>query len=169
MGSGKTTIAKMLAQSLNLTMLDLDELISVAEFSKLPQIFAKKGEIYFRREEHRILSETLMKQSDLVLATGGGTPCYFNNMELINNNSISFFLQLSPGQIAHRINEEKNQRPLISHVRDEELPEFIAKHLFERNKYYRLAQYTIHVGEKSVENITCEIVDIILQNHQNQT
>ncbi len=93
MGSGKSTIAKIVASRLNLTALDLDEYIIEKEGCSIPDIFQKKGEIYFRKIENQYLKELLESDQSYVLALGGGTPCYANNMELILQESKSFYLR----------------------------------------------------------------------------
>ena len=95
MGSGKSHISKVLSQKLNLKLFDLDRQISFKNKMTIPEIFEKKGEIYFRKQENLILNEILSSYDDIILSVGGGTPAYFNNMEIINQYSESVFLQTS--------------------------------------------------------------------------
>ena len=158
MGSGKSHISKLLSQKINFKLIDLDQQIILKHQKKISEIFAELGEIFFRKEEKSILEEILKLDDNMVLSLGGGTPVYYNNMELINQKSKSVFLQASVGTLAERLLRQKAKRPLIARLSDEELPEFIAKHLFERNTFYSQANYTINTNNKSPEEIVDEII-----------
>ncbi len=166
MGSGKSTIGRKLARYFNFTFIDLDEYIISHEKKNIKDIFSEKGEIYFRKLEHSYLKE-ILNQDHLVLSLGGGTPVYYNNMDLINEKSISFYLKLGPVELSKRLIKEKKHRPLISHLKDEDLTEFIAKHLFERAPYYEKAKYKIHNYKKSIEEICNEIINILTDERGN--
>ncbi|WP_178988236.1 shikimate kinase [Winogradskyella schleiferi] len=156
MGSGKSTIGKELATVLDYGFLDLDDYISDKENASIPEIFKKKGEIYFRKKETEYLSEVISTSENLVLALGGGTPCYGNNMDLINDkaNLISIYLKLSIPLLAKRLFQERANRPLISHINSEtDLLEFIGKHLFERSPYYSKSQFTLNTDHKTKQEI----------------
>ncbi|SKB70858.1 shikimate kinase [Soonwooa buanensis] len=158
MGSGKSHISKLLSQKINFKLIDLDQQIILKHQKKISEIFAERGEIFFRKEEKSILEEILKLDDNIVLSLGGGTPVYYNNMELINQKSKSVFLQASVGTLAERLLRQKAKRPLIARLSDEELPEFIAKHLFERNTFYSQANFTINTNNKSPEEIVDEII-----------
>ena len=157
MGSGKSHISKVLSQELNLKLIDLDQHISLKNKMTIVEIFEKRGEIYFRKQEREILEEILATQDHIILSVGGGTPAYYNNMEVINQYTESIFLRTSVKNLAERLLKQKQKRPLIAKINDEDLPEFIAKHLFERNGYYSQAKYTIDTDGKEVEYIVKEI------------
>lgn len=161
MGSGKSTVGKALSDFLTVDFFDLDELISIQEKMTVSQIFDVKGEIYFRKKEHFYLNSILDKNTDFVLSLGGGTPIFYNQMNVINEKTTSFYLQASPTFLAKRLVLEKNNRPLIKHLNQENITEFIAKHLFERNLYYQQANYTINIEHKSPDEIVKEIISII--------
>ncbi|SMO75546.1 shikimate kinase [Balnearium lithotrophicum] len=112
MGAGKTTIGKLLSERLKTPFLDLDELIVEQVGMSIPEIFKKKGENEFRKIESSILKELLYQNRSFVLSTGGGTPTYLNNMELINQNSISVFLRTDFKTTWRRISSDEN-RPLV--------------------------------------------------------
>ncbi len=158
MGSGKSHISKLLSQKINFKLIDLDQQIILKHQKKISEIFAERGEIFFRKEEKSILEEILKLDDNIVLSLGGGTPVYYNNMELINQKSKSIFLQASVSTLTERLLRQKVKRPLIARLSDEELPEFIAKHLFERNTFYSQANYTINTNNKSPEEIVDEII-----------
>ena len=157
MGSGKSHISKVLSQKLNFKLFDLDRQISLKNKMTIPEIFEKRGEIFFRKQENEILKEILDTQDDCILSVGGGTPAYFNNMEIINQFSESVFLQTSVSALAERLLKQKSKRPLVAKIADEDLPEFIAKHLFERNPFYSQAKHKVITNGKSPEEITEEI------------
>lgn len=159
MGSGKSHISKILSDKLHFKLIDLDKEIFLRNKLTIPEIFEKKGEIYFRKLERETLEEILAGEENLVLSLGGGTPVYYNNMEIINNNSKSVFLSASVSTLADRLSKQKEKRPLIARIPEEELPEFIAKHLFERNPFYGKAQFTVSTDHREPEDIVNEIVE----------
>ena len=159
MGSGKSHISKILSDKLHFKLIDLDKEIFLRNKLTIPEIFEKKGEIYFRKLERETLEEILAGEENLVLSLGGGTPVYYNNMEIINNNSKSVFLRASVNTLADRLSKQKEKRPLIARISEEELPEFIAKHLFERNPFYGKAQFTVSTDHREPEDIVNEIIE----------
>ena len=131
MGSGKSTIGKLLAHSLALPFEDLDDFITRKEGKEISEIFAQKGEIYFRKQELAYLKELLSSPSPMVIALGGGTPCYGKAMELVRAACpYSFYLQLPTAVLMARLLPEKEQRPLIAHLSQEDMEEFLNKHHF---------------------------------------
>lgn len=161
MGSGKSHVSKILSKRINFKLIDLDHAISERHQLSIPEIFGKKGEIYFRKQEKEILEELLEKEKSAIISLGGGTPVYYNNITTINENSVSIFLRASVKTLSERLIKEKNERPLISRIPEEELPEFIAKHLFERNPFYNQAQIIIDTDSKNAEEIADEIISKI--------
>jgi len=158
MGSGKSTIGVQLAAVLDFKFIDLDEFIEEKEQLKVKEIFKTKGEIYFRKIESLYLKEIIEQNSNIVLSVGGGTPCYSDNINLINSeNSKSIYLKLTPKSLSSRLFLQKAQRPLISHLKTEDdLLEFIAIHLFERQKFYGKAANSIATDNLTVkETIEC--------------
>jgi shikimate kinase len=158
MGSGKSTVGKALADTMDIPFLDLDTYIQERLEKTIPELFEEKGQIYFRKKEHELLKEVLENHNELVLALGGGAPCYSGNMELaLSHTSRVFYLMLSVSQLAARLQYESAKRPLISHLKPEQLPDFIGKHLFERVKFYNMATHHIVVQEKGIEQLVEEI------------
>ena len=161
MGSGKSTIGNQLATLLNYNFIDLDNYISKQEETSIVDLFDKKGEIYFRKKESYYLKEILNTKDDIVLALGGGTPCYGKNIStLIDNSTVElFYLKLSIPLLAKRLFKKHSTRPLISHLDSEEaLNEFIGKHLFERTQYYNKANYIINTDNKSQQDVLEDIL-----------
>ena len=159
MGSGKSHISKILSNKLNFKLIDLDKEISKRNKMTIPEIFDKKGEIYFRKLERETLEEILASEKNTILSLGGGTPVYYNNMEIINHNSKSVFLRASVATLTERLSKQKEKRPLIANITDENLAEFIAKHLFERNDFYNKAQISIITDNRTPEDIVNEIIE----------
>jgi len=161
MGSGKSTIGKELATVLNFNFLDLDDYISDKENAAISEIFKTKGEIYFRKKETQYLKELIDTSHNLVLALGGGTPCYSNNIDVFtkNENVALVYLKLSIPLLAKRLFKEREKRPLISHINSEEaLLEFIGKHLFERVQYYNQAEYIINTDDNTLKDVLEDIL-----------
>ena len=161
MGSGKSTIGRKLSEILGFSFIDLDDFITTNESMEIKEIFNKKGEIYFRKKETEYLTKLLEENNDLVLSLGGGTPCYGKNLDIINNSNIakSIYLKASIPTIVSRLKLEQAKRPLISHLKSEnDLTEFIGKHLFERKYYYEKAHKVIITDNKSVIDIIESII-----------
>ncbi len=161
MGSGKTAVGQMLALKLKAPFKDLDREIEIIEGKTISQIFSEKGEIYFRKAEKKMLRDLLKDQNNLILSTGGGTPCYSNVMDLLkrDKNCITIYLNSSLNTLTDRIYNEKGKRPLISHLSTkEELIDFIAKHLFERSFYYNQSPNKVKTDGLTVEEVVNEII-----------
>ena len=159
MAYGKSTIGKMLAKNIQFDFLDLDSFIEINEGCSIPEIFKTKGEIYFRKIEHKYLKQVLNLDNTIV-ALGGGTPCYANNMEILNENpkAKTVFLKAKITTLVDRLMNEKESRPLISHINQEDImTEFVGKHLFERSKFYQQSDLTIDIDDKSTEDIVKEM------------
>ena len=161
MGSGKSSIGKLLSKKINYRFLDLDEVIEEKGNLKISEIFKQYGEIYFRKLESKTLKDILETKDNIILSTGGGTPIFYDNMELILQNSISFYLQATPVTLAERLESGKQNRPLIAHLSKTDLPEFIAKHLFERNPFYQKSKFIIKTDNLTPQKITDEIINLI--------
>ncbi len=160
MGSGKSTVGKLLAKLLSKEFKDLDQEIELIENSKIAEIFSENGEIYFRKKEIETLKLILKQNDNLVLATGGGTPCYGNTMELLNasEKTVTIYLKTSIQTLTNRLFIERSQRPLIAHlINKEELNNFISKHLFERSYYYNQASIKVETDHLSIEEIVKNI------------
>jgi len=161
MASGKSAIGVVLANKLGIQFTDLDCFIEEKEQLSIAEIFELKGEIYFRKIEGEHLQELLKLEDDCIISLGGGTPCYGNNIKFIKNNSKSFYLNASIATIYNRLKNEASQRPLVATIGKENLKEYIAKHLFERNPFYEKANHTIFVNEKTILEITNEFLELL--------
>ena len=161
MGSGKSHVSKNLSKKLNFPLIDLDQRISEENLLSIPEIFQTKGEIFFRKEEKRVLENILNEEKDIILSLGGGTPVYYDNMDLINEKSKSIFLRASVKTLTDRVLLQKNTRPLIAKLSDDDVPEFIAKHLFERNPFYSKSHFTVDTDSKTANDISAEIIKLL--------
>jgi shikimate kinase len=164
MGSGKTAVAKQLAMALHYSFVDLDIAIEEDQKLSLKQLFENNGELYFRSKEGLVLNSILKDSEDVVLALGGGTPCYGNVMQKLTHTQdvLTIYLNTEIDTLTNRLFLQLQTRPLISHISDKEvLRDFIHKHLFERGFYYQQAHYKIAVDQKSVQEIVREIVALL--------
>lgn len=142
MGSGKSTAGKKLAADLGYAFIDLDHFIESEYKLTIPEIFATKGEKEFRAMENNTLKKVLEK-NNTVIACGGGTPCYYNNMDLMNKNGITIYLKMSVDALMVRLTNAKEKRPLIMNKTPEELRAFITRQLEKREDQYHQAQYIV--------------------------
>ena len=156
MGCGKTTLGKKLARTLNYNFIDLDSYIENKTTEKITEIFDKKGEQYFRDLEKESLNE-ICKMDNLAIATGGGTPCFFDNMQKILGSGKAIYLKIEIEDLLERLETEKSQRPLIKNKSAKELRGFINLTLLERKRFYKQANFIV-----DAKNITAkEIVKLI--------
>jgi len=161
MASGKSTIGRILAKNLNYTFIDLDDYIEEKEKNTISDIFKFNGEIYFRKVETIYLKEVIEQNNNIVLSLGGGTPCYSNNINVLlnNENVTTIYLKATVTTLVNRLEKEKTMRPLISHLaKQDDLMEFVGKHLFERSSYYNQANITITLDGKQKEETLEDIL-----------
>jgi len=158
MGSGKSIVSNGLSSKLRFKNIDLDNEISSEIGLSVPEIFQKKGELFFRKKEKEILERVLDSQEDIVLSLGGGTPCYYNNIDLINERSVSVYLVANVNTLVKNLLYEREKRPLIAGIKEEELPNFVGQHLMERNHYYSKAKVAVMVNDWDLDRIVSDIL-----------
>lgn len=156
-GSGKSTIGRMLARRLDVSLIDLDEYIVQKEKLSIPQLFKTKGEEYFRDAETRNLKELLQKKTDCIVSVGGGTPCYNNNMAVMSAGGQSVYLKTSPAELARRIEADDDQRPLLAKLHGKKLVEKITSMLAHREKFYVQAGVSVTTDGKTAEAVADEL------------
>lgn len=139
MGSGKTHWGQLLANHWQVPLFDLDAVIEAASGKTIAQIFDAQGEEYFRELERETLQALIDRYENMILSTGGGTPCYFNNIELMKSSGKVIWLNTAIEVIATRLKNEKAKRPLVRDISDEELHAFILKKMNDRRIYYEQA------------------------------
>lgn len=142
MYSGKTTLGKQLAHQLDCPFIDLDQRIEERYHTTIPFFFQHYGEAAFRIIERHILEETAQYDS-AVISTGGGTPCYGDNMQYINAHGCSVFLHMTPAAICSRADKSHKQRPLLADKTPEERLQYVEQQLAQRLPYYQQAHITI--------------------------
>lgn len=152
MGSGKSTVGQLLAKRLKLDFIDFDRYIEKEEGKAIAEIFDSGKEDNFRRLEHTYLKK-LLPRDNVVISLGGGTPCFHNNIELINNNGISVYLDIDVDTLAQRLSKAKNKRPLIQGLNEMELKMFIQTNLERRLAYYTRANFTVSAKDIAAEEI----------------
>lgn len=142
MGCGKSTLGRNLSQHTGMQFVDMDHYIEKRNCKTIQQIFAEEGEAEFRKKEQKALHE-LSEFTDVIIATGGGAPCFFDNMELMNRTGKTIYLNINPEILANRLMKSKTERPLIKGKSREELVVFIDETLKKRSEFYRQAQFQI--------------------------
>lgn len=163
MGCGKSVIGAFLAKKLQISFYDLDQEIEKETQISIAELFQTRGEIYFRKKENQVLKTFLTRENDFVLSLGGGTPCYYNNHELLLQEGVfSIYLKASVDTLVNRLINEKSQRPLLHNQDEVSLKDFINKHLFDRNFYYHQSTKIVTVDDKSVEQIANEIKELLI-------
>ena len=141
MGAGKTTLGRALAAEMDIPFIDLDHYIEKRHCKTIAQLFAEKGEEGFREIERRMLHE-VGEFEDVIISTGGGTPCFFDNIEYMNAQGTTVYLDVPVERLHIRLSIAKAKRPLIKDKNDEELMTFITEQLAKRAPHYCKAQYS---------------------------
>lgn len=145
MGVGKSTIGKRLSKLLNLSFIDLDLFIESKYHKSISEIFKEKGEGGFREIEKKSLQE-VSEIEDVIIATGGGTPCFFDNMELMNATGKTVYVKAKPSDLAAQLQISKRRRPLIANKTADSIFPFITNHLNEREPFYNKADIIFNVN-----------------------
>lgn len=161
MGSGKSTIGKMLAQYLQLAFYDMDTLIEAKAQKTINEIFTEEGENEFRLIEKDVLHKTEQLEK-AIIATGGGAPCHFDNMDWIGQHGMSLYLRASPFLIAQRLRFQQSHRPLIKELNDDELLDFIDSKLMERSPFYEQADMIYDQDERTAAAMASELALYVL-------
>lgn len=164
MGAGKTTVGRKLAKEMNLSFIDLDLYIEGRYHRSIRQLFAERGEEAFRDIEKRLLHE-VAEFEDVLVSTGGGTPCFFDNMEFMNMAGTTIYLKVSVDELASRLESCKQTRPVLQNRSGEELRSFIKENLEARTAFYEKANIIYDaeqmMTEADVQVITENLKDLI--------
>jgi len=161
MGSGKSTAGRKLAQYLNWSFVDLDEMIEKKAGMKISEIFSQKGEESFRLFESEALSET-GSASHTVIATGGGAPCFGNNMDFMQAHGLTIYLKLTPGKLKERVARSNDRRPLLQGISSDNLEKYISGKLSEREKWYLSAKLIIDCNKTSFHGLCSMVKKLIV-------
>jgi shikimate kinase len=157
MGSGKSTAGKKIAAALGWKFTDLDREIELKEGKSVNDIFSSSGEEYFRDLEEKILSG-LNITTDSIISTGGGTPCYRNNMDFMIKTGVVVYLRMSPSQLSSRLEGDSDSRPLIRNLQKTELLQYISAKLADREKYYLRATIITDGFDLDIKAL-CEMIN----------
>ncbi len=158
MGSGKSKTAETLAKLLKFQWVDIDSQIQIKEGRSISQIFETSGQEYFREIEKKTLHEINLSEN-IVVSTGGGMPCYFDNMEWMNNNGLTVYLEANAGLLFHRLASMREGRPLIEKLNDVELMEQILSHLIHRIPFYKKAKLIVGAANINVKLLAEKITE----------
>jgi shikimate kinase len=153
MGSGKTHWGKLLSRQTGLPYFDLDEVIVASEKMTVQQIFHDKGEEHFRNKEQEVLEALAEDHDNIIISTGGGTPCFFNNIDFMKQQGKVVWLNTSVDILLERLLKQKHSRPLIKNISDAELKSFIIKKLQDRKMYYEQAHVMLHEESITLESL----------------
>ena len=145
MGAGKTTVGRALAKETGMQFYDLDWYIEARMHKTVPQLFAERGEDGFRRVESNMLHEAA-EFEDVIISSGGGTPCFFDNMEYMNAQGDTVYLKACPDVLCAHLKMGKVKRPLLEGKNEEELRSFVASQLEQREPYYMKAKHVLDVN-----------------------
>lgn len=143
MASGKSTVAKKLANKLGVAFVDLDKEVAKEAGMSIPEIFKQKGELGFRKIERKAL-RTWLNKEDFVMACGGGTPCFFESMDEMNGAGTTVYLKMSPKAIVDRVQSAKEERPILKGLNTERMLEKVTGQLEKREPFYARAEWTIN-------------------------
>ena len=157
MGAGKTTIGRQLALSLGHPFYDLDWYIETRMHRSTKQLFDERGEEGFRKIEHNMLHE-VAEFEDIVISCGGGAPCFYDNMDYMNRQGATVYLQADPDVLLAHLRMGRTVRPLLLNKTPEEVREFVCRQVVEREQYYKKAKYTLDVSLlDNYEKIECTV------------
>lgn len=168
MGAGKTTVGRALAKALDVPFYDLDWYIESRMRLTVKQIFDQRGEDGFRKIEHNMLHE-VAEFEDVVIGCGGGTPCFFDNMDYLNRQADTIYLKTPPEVLLQHLNMGHRVRPLLVGLKPEEKLDFIRRQLHERETFYMQARHIVDVSlldtNEKIDKTTQDIVSIITSKH----
>lgn len=165
MASGKSSLGEQLAISLEIDFFDLDNYIAKKEKLSITELFDQKGEKSFRKKEKKYLKKLLKKKESFVLAVGGGTPEIKNAMKIINKYSTSIYLNANVETLYNRLAPKEVERPILTHISEDFLQDYIKTHLENRKKYYEKASFEVVVDNLTIDEIVEQIV-LKLQTNQ---
>lgn len=143
MGAGKSTVGRRLANRMDIPFVDLDDAFEAKYRYSIPRFFDHFGEERFREFEHQCLKEVSKENENAVISTGGGTACFHDNLQLMHDHGISVYIKMHPKSLAHRLNNARRLRPIVSDIQNEDMLEFIEEQLAKREIFYEQAMLTV--------------------------
>lgn len=160
MGSGKSYIGQQLATQLKVQHIDLDDYLEAKAGQSIRSIFEEHGEVYFRKLEQTCLHE-MLQYKDVVISTGGGTPCFFDNIDWIKENGQSIYLKTEASLLVERLQSETDKRPLLANKDAVTLQQFIVDKIRQRAAYYEQATKIIEVNTSNQKQLTYQILNAL--------
>jgi shikimate kinase len=167
MGAGKTTLGRVLSRRMNLSYIDTDHFIEIRYRKKISDLFATDGEARFREIEHRILCE-VAEIENVIISTGGGLPCYHNNMEIMNRMGTTVYLDVPAEELAARLQAGKGMRPVLQNRSGSELIDFIRENLDKRRPFYEQAEICFNASPmctKCEAEALAEKLELFIREH----
>ncbi len=153
MGAGKTTIGRRLARKLDYQFIDLDELFEQKFHYSIANFFDHFGEEKFREIEHELLKQTIQENDNVIISTGGGTPCFYTNMDIMNEHGLTLYIKMHKDSLKHRLLRSKRRRPVLPGLKEDEMELFINKLMDCRGPIYEQAQLTVKGEDLKIEAI----------------
>jgi len=166
MGAGKTTVGIKLAQRMELSFVDLDLYIEGRYHKTIREIFVEKGEDGFREIEKNMLHE-VAEFEDIIISTGGGAPCFFDNLEFMNQSGTTVYLKVSVNELAARLESGKQTRPVLQNHSGDKLVQFISENLEKREPFYSKASLVFDAERMLTESDTENIVTALSTYYKN--
>ncbi len=164
MGAGKTTLGKALSNEIKLPFYDLDFYIENRRHKSIDNLFKEFGETGFRKIEHFMLHE-VAEFENIILSSGGGTPCFFDNIDYMNKQGITIFLKATPEVLFTHIKMSKKIRPLLLNKTEEDIKDFIKSELKKREQFYQKAKYTVNIetldNKQKIQDTVRQLKNII--------
>ncbi|RUT79339.1 shikimate kinase [Ancylomarina longa] len=161
MGCGKSRWGRLIADHYGFRFIDLDSLIEEREKASIPELFENIGESGFREKEQAAL-HSIADYQNIIVATGGGAPCFNNNMEEMNGMGLTLYIEGSPELLRDRVTSSKTERPLVKNLSQEELLQYIQRHLMIRLPFYEQANYKIVSGNLELQDFFKILDKVIL-------
>ena len=160
-GSGKSTVGKRIAKAFKYSFIDLDEYIEKKENCSISDLFALQGEPYFRNAERISLEELVIEKNNILISTGGGTPCFFNNLEIMLNHGVVVYLNPPLKMIVNRLIKGKKKRPAFKGLSLIQTEEKLNELLLQRLKFYSKANISFNQEEESFANLLSQLEKLI--------
>ncbi len=163
MGCGKSVYAKQFSKALNMPAFDMDNIMEDLEGISIYDVFYNKGEDYFRELENKVLIDLVNTNKGYIIACGGGTPCFYNNMDLMQQSGITIYLKASETLLLNRLKSNRTSRPLIAMYDNVELKNFISSTLTERELFYNNADLVLEIDDANTPDLISTIRQTILE------
>jgi len=163
MGAGKSSGGRRLARTMNVPFVDTDEALMASSGMEVSEIFSAHGELGFRKMERQVLRALSSFDGTRVIATGGGTPCFEDNMAYMLSHGTVVYFKVAPSSLIPRLMAKRKNRPLLEPISEEDLPGFIQQHLEEREAHYKQAHITVDAD--ALDGARLDLVSQMIAQH----